>query len=215
MRHFSNICLRFPIVKSEVFCLFSSRWTPVFVPLSDSFPLGWTTGKQAVFQVFTAWLTLWKQIVFRCFTGVFQSQNSVLTGVYSEFSRIVLVFTARLTLWKQIVSSCFTGVFQSQNSVLTGVYSEFSLIVLVFTGRLTHAKQVVFHCLLVFSSFKTTRSVEFWGRKCSGSNQFGSVGEQNLMFLDQPVFIPVQRIKSLRTCDQQICKRETALAFIS
>ena len=38
---------------------------------------------------------------------------------------------------------------------------EFSLIYFMFTARLTHDIQVVFQCSLVFSSYKTTLSLEF------------------------------------------------------
>ena len=103
------------------------------------------------------------------FLFVFQPRNS-------SFRSIIRPFSIRVNNRK---TSRFPGVYRLVNALKTDCFSlfywrfpvtkqrvnwcflEFSRIVLVFTGRLTHAKQVVFHCLLVFSSFKTTRSVEF------------------------------------------------------
>lgn len=74
-----------------------------FHSIIRQFSTRWTAGKQAMLLVFTAWLTPWKQIVFRCFPGVFRSQNRVLTGVYKSF----LSFTARLTPVYRLFSNVF------------------------------------------------------------------------------------------------------------
>ena len=151
MRHFAYIRLHFPIVKSEFFRLLSWRWTRVFVPLSDSFPRRWTAGKQAVLLVFTAWLTPWKQIVFRCFVRVFGSQNGVLTGVYGSFLAFSRTVNARrMRELKTACSSAFTswltlkkhGVFLEENlefDTYTPTFVPFLHFLLLHFDGILHA----------------------------------------------------------------------------
>ena len=153
MRHFAYIRLRFPIVKSEVFRLFSWRWTRVFVPLPDSFPPRWTAGKQAILLVFTAWLTPWKQIVFRRFPVTKQRVN----WCSREFSLIYLMFTARLTHGIQVVFRCFL-VFPSYKTTHS---LEFSVTFLAFS-RTVNEHKMPENCLF----FSVHQLVNTWKTCC-------------------------------------------------
>ena len=105
----------------------------------------------------------------RGFPFVFLTVNSSIRSIIRQFSTTV----------NNRKTSRFTGVHRMVNALKTHCFplfcrsfpvtkqrvnwclGEFSLISFMFTARSTHGIQVVFQRFLVFSSYKTTLSLEF------------------------------------------------------
>ena len=164
MRHFADIRLRFPIVKCEIFSLFSRRWTRVFVPLSDSFAQRWTAGKQAILLVFTAWLMPRKQMVFRCFSSVsilvtkqrvFWYRESALPDFATQF----LDFEGRFSLFVKNIRGQKGSVYpprkRSVNIAKCGILLIFACVFRSLNAKFSVCfpdgeVEFSFHCPTVF-----------------------------------------------------------------